>query len=142
EMVEEIRNREFTTNWSQYPHVEVRLKDLDDTDADELYDWTEVGRRDTNSDGSLVLLDRSRNGEVETFRSYLRTALKEYQCSLVPVETDADYSTEMAEFIGPETSFCSGRVRRWMQYKRCEMDMRIKHNPADYEVNCPEELME
>ncbi len=151
EIIDAILFREHTTSPEDYPEISLLKKDLQLPNQDDLWAWHSFTVDQKRSDGSLILVNRE-EFEIDKFANLQNITFKEYKCSLLPTESDSDYSPQMEQYIQSSASFCTSKVHKWLDYRSCQRSKKLKmalekmkkENPEaqiiDRSVDCPSDL--
>ncbi len=143
-IMDEMTRREYQSQAEDFPLISFKREDVADISAggNQAREWLTM-EIDTRSNGSLILLG-DHNYETKVYEDQQKVVLEEYECSLLPEVGDLDYDTSAAEYInraqsGQEPS-CELKVRRWLNYKKCQQFTRRENELEGYHRSCISEL--
>ncbi len=138
-VIEEMVRREYEAQASDFPAIKFRREDVADISANDSAgrEWLELPIK-TRSNGSLVLLE-DYGYETKVYEDQQKVVLEEFECSLMPKMGDLDFDPAAESYIN-EGYNCEAKVRRWLNYKKCEQVKSRKQKYQDYHKSCVNSL--
>lgn len=135
DIIAEMTRREYESNKEDYPRVSFRREDVADITASDSAgrEWLDLPIK-TRDNGSLVLLEDF-GYEVKVYEDQQKVVLEEYECSLMPTSDDLDFTAEADAYISQGNN-CEQKVRRWLNFKKCEQVKKQKQKYENFHKSC------